>query len=103
MAACGDTGPGSGVVATVAPVSSTMFTTGFGVGTYTAVETSDTAITRAPESSDTPGWGTNWLSGVSSSSDGRSSVSRRLSSRGHASSTDTAVELAAADTSRHSG
>jgi hypothetical protein len=80
-----------------------MLTTGFGVGTYTAVVTSDTAITRAPESSDTPGWGTNWVSGVSSSSDGRSSVNRRSASCGQASSTDTAVELAAADTSRHTG
>ena len=103
MVASGDGGLDSSVLATVAPVSSTMLTTGFGVGTYTAVVVSETAITTAPDSSVTPGCGTYLSSGVSSSSEGRSSVSRRSAWFGQDSSTDTAVELAAVDTSRHSG
>ena len=51
-------------------------------------------MTRAPESSTTPGCGTYFRLGVSSSSAGRSSVSRRSACFGQASSTDTAVELA---------
>ncbi len=63
---------------------------------------SETATTRAPESSLTPGSGTYLRSGVSSSLAGRNSVSRRSGWSGHASSTDTAAVLAAADPSRHS-
>jgi hypothetical protein len=63
------------------------------------VVVSDTATTRAPESSRTPGCGTYFRLGVSSSSAGFSSASRRSACDGQASSTETAVELACADTS----
>src|SRR5258705_3174084 len=60
-------------------------------------------MTRAPESSTTPGCGTYFVLGVSSSSAGRSSVNRRSACFGQASSTDAAVELACAETSLHTG
>jgi hypothetical protein len=48
-----------------------------------------------------PGSGTSRCSGSSSSLAGRSSLSRRSVCRPHASNTDTADELAAADVNRH--
>ena len=80
-----------------------MFTTGLGVGRYTAVVVSDTAITWASLSAGTPGSATCLTSGWSSSLSGRSRVSRSSGCWGHDSITDTADGLAAADTRRHSG
>jgi len=80
-----------------------MSTRGLGVGTYTAVNVSATATTRAPVPSLTPFCWMYLTSGVSSSSDGRSSVRRRSDWLAQDSSTDTAAELAAAETNRHSG
>ena len=48
-----------------------------------------------------PGSATSRCSGSSSSLAGRSSLSRRSACRPHASNTDTADELAAADVNRH--
>ena len=102
--ACGDAGPGRAVLAMVVPVSSMTLTTGFGVGTYTAVVVSDTAITRAPESAATPGSGTILVFGLVLLVGGPQQRQPQVGSgRDRPRSTDTAVELAAADTSRHSG
>jgi len=65
------------------------------------VRVSATATTRAPEVTLIPGSGTSRWSGSSSSLLGRSRVSRRSACLPHASSTDTAAELAAADVNRH--
>ena len=75
-----------------------IMTDGRGVGTYTAVVVSETATTRAPESALDAGQ-RHVLAGRGSSSSlaaaAASAAGRRWS--GHASSTDTAAELAAAD------
>src|SRR6478752_1630412 len=92
-----DGGSGTGVLDSSVPASSTTDTRGVGVGRYTAVVVSDTASTRAPDDGDTRCCGTSRRSGSSSSLPGRSSVSRTSASPGHDCSTDTAAELAAAD------
>src|SRR5438270_2186517 len=96
-----DGGLGSSVLDTVVPVSSTTSTRGCGTGTYTAVLFSQTVSTRAPESGPIPGSVTRCCSGSSSSLPGRRRTSRRSAWDLQLSSTDTADELAAAETSRH--
>ena len=97
-----DGGLGSSVLATVVPVSSTTSTLGCGDGRYTAVLVSQTASTRAPESAADPGFGHDVLLGFVVF------LARRAAARvagrpacAQLSSTDTADELAAAETSRH--
>ncbi|CNW07567.1 Uncharacterised protein [Mycobacterium tuberculosis] len=99
-----DGGLASSVLETVAPVSSITSTLGCApdlAGRYTAVLFCDTTNTRAPEPGRTPGSGTMRWMGSSSSLPGRNSTSRRSAWFVHASSTDTAAELAAADSSVH--
>src|SRR5271163_423350 len=109
LPAC-DTTPGcagglaSSVLDTVVPVSSITSTLGCApdiAGRYTAVLFSETISTRAPESAPIPGSDTTCCWGSSSSLAGRSKTSRRSDWFSQASSTDTADEPAAADTSLH--
>ena len=97
-------GLGSSVLDTVVPASSITSTLGCVPdipGRYTAVLFSQTASTRAPEPVPIPGSDTSCCWGSSSSLPGRNRTSRRSAWLSHASSTDTADELAAADISLH--